>query len=122
MEPCNENLIGFIKRMSTLKRTTLDQSSLMMVRGILNSRATHHVTADLGNFSIRSDYQGDDQLRVENGKGLRIENIGKTFTLSNPNYGLNDVLHVPEITRNLLSVNSQKITIYALNFILIVVM
>ncbi|KAF8398674.1 hypothetical protein HHK36_014529 [Tetracentron sinense] len=68
--------------------------------------ATNHVTADLNNLSLHSDYEGSDNLTVGNGKGLRIEHIGSTSYSSNGStFHMQDILHVPCITKNLLSVS-----------------
>ena len=72
-----------------------------------DSGATHHVTHDLANLNLRADeYQGSDQIRVGNGKSLSIKHIGTT-QLSTPttSFQLNNVLHVPDISNNLLSVH-----------------
>ncbi|CAL1361358.1 unnamed protein product [Linum trigynum] len=37
---------------------------------LMDSAASHHVTADLGNLSLYSDYTGPDELVVGNGSGL----------------------------------------------------
>ena len=71
-----------------------------------DSGATHHVTYDLANLNLRADeYQGLDQIHVGNGKSLPIKHIGTT-QLSTPttSFRLNNVLHVPDISNNLLSV------------------
>ncbi|KAF8394586.1 hypothetical protein HHK36_020800 [Tetracentron sinense] len=68
--------------------------------------ATNHVTADLNNLSLHSDYEGSDNLTVGNGKGLHIEHIGSTSYSSNGStFHMQDILHVPCITKNLLSVS-----------------
>ena len=41
-----------------------------------DSGVTNHITADLGYLSLHSEYQGIDQVSVENGSGLHIANIG----------------------------------------------
>jgi hypothetical protein len=50
-------------------------------------------------------YTGSDQIRVGNGKGLSIHNIGSA-TLSSPrrSFLLKQLMHVPSIYKNLLSV------------------
>jgi hypothetical protein len=73
----------------------------------LDTGVTHHVTHDLANLNIRAnEYQGSDQIRVGNGTSLPIKHIGTT-QLSTPTvtFRLNNVLHVPDITNNLLSVH-----------------
>ena len=72
-----------------------------------DSGATHHLTHDLGNLNIRADeYQGSDQIRVGNGTSLPIKHIGTT-QLSTPTatFSLNNVLHVPDISHNLLFIH-----------------
>jgi hypothetical protein len=75
-----------------------------------DSGATHHLTADLANLNVRAnEYHGQEQIRVGNGKGLSINHVGTTQLLSpNSSFKLNDVLHVPQISQNLLSI--QKFT------------
>jgi hypothetical protein len=76
----------------------------------LGSEATHHLTSDLANLNIKAeDYLGLDQIRVGNSKGLSIKHIGTT-RLSTPssNFDLLNILHVPQISKNLISV--QKFT------------
>lgn len=71
-----------------------------------NSRATHHLNSDLANLNIKAeDYLGSDQIRISNGKGLSIKHIGTT-RLSTPisNFDLLDILHVPQISKKLISV------------------
>jgi hypothetical protein len=75
-----------------------------------DSGATHHLTSNLDNLNIKADdYMGSDKIRIGNGKGLSIKHIGTTC-LSTPNsqFDLLDVLHVPQISKNLISV--QKFT------------
>jgi len=69
--------------------------------------ATHHITSDLNNLNLHSEaYDGHDEIQVGNGTRLVIKNTGIS-TLS-PNFILRSVLHVPQITKNLLSI--QKFT------------
>ena len=73
----------------------------------LDSGATHHVTSDLANLNIRAEeYQGSEQIHVGNGISLPIHHIGTT-QLSTPTttFHLNNVLYVPDISNNLLSVH-----------------
>jgi hypothetical protein len=72
--------------------------------------ASHHLTSDLSNLNMGADeYTGTEQIRVGNGNSLPIKHIG-TSNLFTPNHSfrLNNVLHVPHISQNLLSV--QKFT------------
>ncbi|KAJ1699274.1 hypothetical protein LUZ63_007786 [Rhynchospora breviuscula] len=72
----------------------------------LDSGATTHVTPDINNLSFHQPYKGTDSVHIGNGAGLLITHIGSTTlpTASVPLY-LTNVLHVPQITRSLLSVS-----------------
>ena len=50
--------------------------------------ATNHVTPDLGNLSIHTDYAGTDNLAVGNGKELPISHVGSTHCLSNTTHAI----------------------------------
>lgn len=72
----------------------------------LDSGATDHLTADLNNLSLKSEYQGPDQLKIGNGSVLPITHIGSSsFHFSNRSFMLNNILRVPTIAMNLLSVS-----------------
>ena len=75
-----------------------------------DSGTTHQLTTDLTNLNVRADeYHGQEQICVGNGKGLPINHVGTTQLLSpNSSFKLHDVLHVSQISQNLLSV--QKFT------------
>jgi hypothetical protein len=72
----------------------------------LDSGASHHVTADLNNLTYFRAYDGQDRLQVGNGSHLIIQNQGHC-SLSSPHgsLDLNGVLHVPYITKNLISIS-----------------
>uniref|UniRef100_A0A2N9GIX5 Reverse transcriptase Ty1/copia-type domain-containing protein n=1 Tax=Fagus sylvatica TaxID=28930 RepID=A0A2N9GIX5_FAGSY len=71
-----------------------------------DSGATHHLTNDLANLNVRADdYNGNDQIRVGNGTALPIHLIGTTqLTTPSTSFLLQNVLHVPTISNNLLSI------------------
>lgn len=70
-----------------------------------NSGATHHVTPDLSALSIANEYNGTDGLLVGNDKSLSITHFGNSVLSTNKSpLVLRDVLHVPSITKPLLSV------------------
>ncbi|KAL5767263.1 hypothetical protein ACOSQ2_014046 [Xanthoceras sorbifolium] len=71
--------------------------------------ATNHITSDIGNMFIISEFRGQDKLTVDNGVALDIAHVGSSIICSNtspqmPLY-LNNILHVPSITQNLLSIS-----------------
>lgn len=71
-----------------------------------DSGATHHLTSELANLNVKAEeYSGFDTIRVGNGNGLLIHHVGTT-QITTPSFKLhlNNVLHVPNICKNLLSV------------------
>jgi len=80
-------------------------SSTGFVDWFPNTGANQYVTLDLATLTTSESYLGNDNLHVGDGKGLPISHLGHTkiyrphcsFTLSN-------VLHVPVITKPLLSI------------------
>ena len=72
---------------------------------LLDSGASHHLTSDLSNLSLHSPYNGGEEVQIGNDTGLEIENTGSSLLPSNSRtLSLNNVLYVPDIARNLLSV------------------
>ncbi|RHN41157.1 putative RNA-directed DNA polymerase [Medicago truncatula] len=68
--------------------------------------ASHHITNDFNNLSIKSDYTGDDHLQVANGNILPITHIGSTIlSKSSSPLILSNTLCVPSVTQNLVSVS-----------------
>ena len=82
-------------------------SSVVDPAWYLDSGATNHVAQDAGILSKYSTYHGLEKLHVRNGIGMPIYNVGfaavKTMTTI-PIY-LNHVLHVPTITKNIITVS-----------------
>lgn len=73
---------------------------------LFDSGASHHITNDLNNLSLKADYPGTDQLQVANGKSLPITHVGSTTlnSFKRP-LSLSNVLYAPGVTQNLLSVS-----------------
>ena len=80
----------------------------------LDSGATHYLTNNMENLHFKEDYKGTDQLIIGNGQGLLISHIGHaflSFRASKHPYthastiALKDMLLVPTITKNLLSIS-----------------
>ena len=74
----------------------------------LDIGATNHVTNALGNININSEYQGNEKLTIGNCEKLLISHIGNSMlSTSNPHkhIALNDILYVPSITKNLISIS-----------------
>jgi histone deacetylase 1/2 len=71
----------------------------------VDTAATDHFTNNLAKLSIQEPYQGKDQVQTANGAGMRIKHIDHSIIPSSPHpLHLKNILHVPSITRNLLSV------------------
>lgn len=70
---------------------------------ISDSGASNHITADLGNLAIHEQYNGNDNVAVGNGAGLKISHIGSTeISHDSSTLKLNNVLHCPNVAANLL--------------------
>ncbi|KAL4347943.1 hypothetical protein GQ457_17G007820 [Hibiscus cannabinus] len=71
-----------------------------------DSGATHHLTKDLNNLQIGTTYPGTGTVKVGNGNTIPIQSIGQsTLLTSTRNLHLRNLLYVPNITKNLLSVS-----------------
>lgn len=74
----------------------------------LDSGATNHITPDADNLSSKVDYKGKSKVLVGNGNSMPIFHIGfNSFTAANLSKALvlRDILHVPNATKNLLSIS-----------------
>lgn len=68
--------------------------------------ATDHITSDLDRLALRERYHGGEQVQVGNGAGLPILHIGhSSINTATRSLALRNVLHVPQIAKNLLSVH-----------------
>ena len=71
--------------------------------------ATNHCTPDGHNFQEKQDFNGIDKIFMGNGKGLPIISVGSlsfsTISPSNRYLHLKNLLHVPKLTKNLISVS-----------------
>jgi histone deacetylase 1/2 len=72
----------------------------------VDSGATDHVTSELDKLTVRDKYGGHDQVHSASGAGMEINHIGSS-TLHTPSstIHLRNILHVPEASKNLLSVH-----------------
>ena len=65
-----------------------------------------HLIANLGNLSVQSQYKGPKQITVGNGQTFPINHIGNaSLSTKYHNFVLKNVLHVPRIAINLLSIH-----------------
>jgi histone deacetylase 1/2 len=67
--------------------------------------ATDPITRELSKISTHEKYNGRDRVKTTNVNGLQIKHIGHS-TLRTPNSSLhlNNILHVPSDSKNLLSI------------------
>lgn len=83
---------------------------------LMDSGATHHLTSNLHNLCLHQPYLGDDSVLIGDGFGLDITHTGSlSLSSSARTLRLNDVLCVPNIYKNLISVyrlcNTNKISV-----------
>jgi hypothetical protein len=68
--------------------------------------ATDHITSDLDRLAVREQYNGGDKVHVGDGTGLRILHTGHaSLRTASRSLALRNILHVPAISKNLLSVH-----------------
>jgi hypothetical protein len=71
-----------------------------------NSDTTDHITGELDKLTMHDRYNGNDQIHAANGAGMEISRIGKSIVPTpSRNRVLNNVLHVPTVHKNLISVH-----------------
>ena len=70
-----------------------------------DSGATDHITDNLDKM-IRDKYRGRDKVHIANGEGMQISHIFHScIKTPNRDIHLQNILHVPSTTKNLLSVH-----------------
>ena len=82
-------------------------------RWYLDSGAIHHLTNNMVNMQVREEFNGFDQLIIGNGQGLPITHVGDANFVFKTSFAqhkhqhivLKDILLVPSITKNLLSIS-----------------
>jgi histone deacetylase 1/2 len=72
----------------------------------MDTGATDHMTNQLEKLHMKEVYQGKEHVHTADGTGMRILHVGQAFlpTPSSKPLRLRNVLHVPAITKNLLSI------------------
>jgi hypothetical protein len=72
----------------------------------IDSEATNHITSDLERLIVRDKYHDNDQIHTASGSGMNISHIGHN-TIHTPcrQLQLNKILHVPQASKNLISVH-----------------
>ena len=73
---------------------------------LLDSGASHHVTANLSNLSLHTPYTGSDDIMIGDGSRLHITHTSSTsFTTHNTSFKLNNIFCVPSMRKNLISIS-----------------
>jgi hypothetical protein len=73
----------------------------------MDNGATDHVTSELEKVTIRGKYHGQEQIHTTpNGASMKINHICHSV-IKTPTHKilLNNILHVPAASKNLLSIN-----------------
>nr|DAD43508.1 TPA_asm: hypothetical protein HUJ06_001738 [Nelumbo nucifera] len=64
------------------------------------------MTLDFSNLQASQEYTGSEKVQVGNGSGLAINHVGRsTLTFDNQSFLFTNILHVPSISKNLVSVS-----------------
>jgi len=72
----------------------------------MDTGATGHITGELDRLTVRDRYNGGDQVHTASGSGMKIDHIGhSTLCFPSSQIHLKNVLHVPQASKNLVSVN-----------------
>lgn len=72
----------------------------------MDSGASNHVTADSGNITYPSAYEGNSKVVVGNGTELDVSSVGSSYLNSHVGLlHLENLLCVPTIAKNLISVS-----------------
>nr|XP_016474014.1 PREDICTED: uncharacterized protein LOC107795821 [Nicotiana tabacum] len=70
-----------------------------------DSGATNNLTNDMSNMDVQGGYNGTEQIHVGIGTCLKIAHVGDSILPSSGRLlRLRNILHIPEITKNLLSI------------------
>ena len=77
-----------------------------MIKWYPDANTSHHITPYISSLQITEEYKGNDRVIVGNGNGLPISHVGygKLHINGNKSLSLRNILHVPKITKLLLSV------------------
>jgi transposase InsO family protein len=68
--------------------------------------ATDHITSELDRLAMREPYRGNDTVQVSNDASLQIKHLGScSINTDTRPLALNNVLHVPQISKHLLSIH-----------------
>ena len=81
-------------------------SAMESLPWLLDSGASHHVTADLNNLMLHAPYDSPNDIVIGDGTRLNITHAGTTsLSTSSNSFTLHNVLSVPHMKRNLISIS-----------------
>ena len=87
----------------------MSQPSFSDPAWFVDSGVTNHITSNVKNLSLHAPYNGNDKVSIGNGKQLSMSNVGlghlSTQTTPVSTISLPNVLHVPTMKKNLISVS-----------------
>ena len=90
----------------TANLTTTTSGGTHNSNWLLDSEASHHVTSDFNNLSLYQPYDGPDDIVIGDGTGLHIIHTGSSkLSIPSKNFSLANVLCVPSMHQNLISVS-----------------
>ena len=73
---------------------------------LLDNGASHHITTDLNNLTLHAPYDGPDDIVIGDDNGLHITHSNTTsLSTSSNSFTLHNVLCVPHMKRNLISIS-----------------
>ncbi|KAL4591677.1 hypothetical protein LXL04_004647 [Taraxacum kok-saghyz] len=73
---------------------------------MFDSGTSHHIINDFDALSLHAPYDGTDELVIGDGSSLTITHVGSlTLSFSNNSFFLQNVLCVPSISRNIISIS-----------------
>jgi hypothetical protein len=68
--------------------------------------ATHHMTSELNNLTMRDNYRGHNKVHTASVQGIDIAHVGHSIISNHDqNFHLRNILHVPNASKNLLFVH-----------------
>ena len=103
----NARQVAMADRPAPQKQQGHTQSYSIDPHWYMDSGATEHLTSEMGKLHTREPYHGSDKIHTANGAGMHISHIGQASLLTrhaNRSLQLRNVLRIPSVTRNLLSV------------------
>ena len=104
--PTCTTLLGFTPSPMATHGSCCNTSTTESPPCLLDNGASHHVTADLNNLMLHAPYDSPNDIVISDGTGLHITHSGTTsLSTSSNSFTLHNVLCVPHMKRNLISIS-----------------